>query len=420
MINYAPAPDDSKRRMARILAESQAAAPAASEDIAGRRRMAQNFIMEGSSGAPVQHWTQAANRALQGLSGAMMQGQASADATAREAYDEQQSTARRLAERIAAMDDFKAKTEYQRNLPPTEMEKLDLDYKRAQIGKMQHEEASSRAAAARQKSMYDAFMTPSQQAAPAADGPVPQDSAARFAAPGLAAQTQPQSPQEIFAALPPNKRAQAQMALARGDMETFGKILGEGPPQLADNLTPGEKRVDQTFAKSYEDFVLSGGAADFDKNMEQMKGVLRELTTPNGENLTGPWLGRMPDAITAFTNPKAVDARQRVEEVVQRNLRIILGAQFTQKEGENLIARAYNPALDEATNAKRLERLIYSMERMKDAKMKAMDYFERNGTMKGFRGTTQFSVNDILADLDAPGQGEVSGGGGFKYIGVAD
>lgn len=300
----------------------------------------------------------------------------------------------------------------------------DLALKKAQLAKYQREGAQAAEASARQKALLDYFMSPQQAASepvPASSTPVPSEGAARFSAPGLASQTAvarpPQTPQELFNALPPNKKAQAQIALTRGDMEEFGKIIGEGPPQLADNLTPGEKRVDQTFAKSYEDFVLSGGAADFDKNLKQMREVQKELTS--GENLTGPVLGRMPDAVTSFTHPKAVDARQRVEEVVQRNLRIILGAQFTQKEGENLIARAYNPALDEATNAKRLQRLISSMEKMRDAKIQAMDYFERHGTMKGFRGTTQFSVNDLIADLDTPEQ-TTGGTGGFKYIGTAD
>jgi hypothetical protein len=295
--------------------------------------------------------------------------------------------------------------------PAQEARRLEMELKRAQIAKAQREAAEN---AARQKALYDAFFgdggaQPTSQPAPAeipgSSAPV-SDGAGRFAAPALATSGEPappQRPRDILNALPPNKKAQAQIAFMAGDMETFGKIIGEGPPQIADNLTPGEKRVDQTFAKSYEDFVLSGGAADFEKNLEQLRGVQRELQSGK-KNLTGPVLGRMPDAVTSFSHPEAVDARQRVEEVVQRNLRIILGAQFTQKEGENLIARAYNPALDEATNAKRLARLISSMEKMKDAKLKAMDYFERHGTMKGFKGTTQFSVGDLLADLDGPEQ----------------
>lgn len=299
----------------------------------------------------------------------------------------------------------------------------ELELKKAQIAKLNRDNALATQEATRKKALYDSFMTPA--AAPASTGDLASP-VARFAAPGLTGQgepqpKQPQTPREIFDALPAHRKAEAQIALQRGDTEAFAKIIGEGPARLADDLTPGEKRVDQTFAKSYEDYVLSGGAADFNKNLEQLRGVQKEMTAKDGANLTGPILGRMPDAITAFTNPKAVDARQRVEEIVQRNLRIVLGAQFTQKEGENLIARAYNPALDEATNAKRLGRLITSMEKMAKAKTAASDYFERHGTMKGFRGTTQFSVNDLLADIDAPDQPSAPGGTtGFKYIGAAD
>lgn len=305
--------------------------------------------------------------------------------------------------------------------PAQETRKLELDYKRAQIAKMQRDSASAAQEQARKNALFGMFSgqpsAPQSQPQQVSEAYDP-TSVGRFSPPALASQAPaaPQTPQEVFAALPPAKKAAAQVALASGDTAAFIKIIGEGPPQLADSLTPGEKRVDQTFAKSYEDFVLSGGAADFDKNLKQLRGVHAEIRNPKGENYSGPILGRMPDAITSYTNPKAVDLRQQVEEIVQRNLRIILGAQFTQKEGENLIARAYNPALDEATNAKRLNRLIGSMEKMKNAKIAAMDYFERNGTMKGFKGTTQFSSDDIIADLDTPEQPQ--GGGGAPPVGA--
>lgn len=414
MIKYAPAPLPVAGR------------PPATEDaINARRRMAESLVNEGTSYAPVQHVTQGIARVAQAALGQHELNQTAAQSRDLAEFDENQATRKRMAERLAAMDDKKHMTEWERSLPPTAGDQLDMDYRRAQIAKMQRDQAQAAENAERQKAFYNTFISPqttSSTPVSMSSGPGSPD-AARFAAPALAASAPatPQTPQEIFNALPPNKKAQAQMALASGDTDEFRKILGEGPPQLADNLTPGEKRVDQAFAKSYEDFVLSGSAADFDKNLKQMRGVHGELTDPKGANLTGPVLGRMPDFVTAYTNPEAVDARQSVEEVVQRNLRIILGAQFTQKEGENLIARAYNPALDEATNAKRLERLITSMEKMKEAKLKAMDYFERNGTMKGFRGTTQFSVDSILADLDTPEQRDPSGGSsGFKYIGTAD
>lgn len=280
---------------------------------------------------------------------------------------------------------------------------LERELMQTKLSAMQEEQAAARAAREREAQFYNQFSQPTPTAQPQAPQPVPTEGAGRFAQPQMAPPqaSGPMTPRQLFDKLPPERQAAAQSALQTGDRATFLKILQEKPEALADNLSPGEKRVDQAFAKSYEDFVLSGGAADYDKNLEQLKGVHKEIANPQGANYSGPVLGRMPDAITSYTNPKAVDLRQQVEEIVQRNLRIVLGAQFTQKEGENLIARAYNPALDEATNAKRLERLISSMEKMKAAKMKAMDYFEKNGTMKGFRGTTQFSVNDILADVEA-------------------
>jgi hypothetical protein len=196
----------------------------------------------------------------------------------------------------------------------------------------------------------------------------------------------------------------------------------EGKPQF----TPAETAVDRNYAKSYEADVASGGFADMQKNIDQLAAVRDELTDPRGANLTGPVLGRLPDFVTAFTNPKAIDARERVEEVVQRNLRLILGAQFTQKEGERLIARAYNPNLDEATNARRVSALVGAMQQAMDAKRAAAAHYEQFGTMKGFKGRVDFSAQDFENAIEGSGQGNRAapspGGaaGGFKYIGPAD
>lgn len=117
--------------------------PVSADDISARRRMAQMLMQEGTSAAPVQHWTQALARVVQAGVGGMNASAASEQGQQREAYDEQQSTARRMAERVAAMDDFKAKTEYQRNLPPTEEERLELDVKRAQLEKLRQPDVPS-------------------------------------------------------------------------------------------------------------------------------------------------------------------------------------------------------------------------------------------------------------------------------------
>ena len=84
--------------------------------------------------------------------------------------------------------------------------------------------------------------------------------------------------------------------------------------------------------------------------------------------------------------------------MVQRNLRIILGAQFTEEEGKRLIKRAYNPRLEESQNIKRLDRLINSMKKAREAQMAANKHFQEKGTLKGYKGTTIFRLAHIERD----------------------
>lgn len=190
----------------------------------------------------------------------------------------------------------------------------------------------------------------------------------------------------------------------------FGQqfVYGVKPTKFGMDVTPGQKKMDEAFGKEYAEFAAGGGYADAVKGIEQLRGVARQLRgqdpktgkpLPASETgyMTGVWegLATMTDATGAVLAPKALQARQLVEEVVQRNLRIILGAQFTQKEGDRLIARAYNPYLDEKQNAERVERLLGAMQEALDAKKAASDYFEKHGSLVGFKGTERITIDDI-------------------------
>ncbi len=162
--------------------------------------------------------------------------------------------------------------------------------------------------------------------------------------------------------------------------------------------TAAGKAVDEAFAKDYVAFT-TGGAQDATKQLAQLKDVQRALANPK-ENLTGPIVGRTPDFVKTFSNPKSIAMRERVEEVVQRSLRVILGAQFTEKEGERLIARAYNPNLGEKENAVRVGRLLTQLEQAYQSKAAAAAYFEKNGTLEGWQGKLP-SLADFNPDGDA-------------------
>lgn len=176
----------------------------------------------------------------------------------------------------------------------------------------------------------------------------------------------------------------------------------------------GFKAVDSTFASDVYVPWISGGFADVEKNIDQLRGVLNTIN--EGENITGPLIGVTPEFFLNIFNPGAVDARNQVEEVVQRNLRLILGAQFTQQEGERLISRAFNASLDDTVNARRLAALIQQMERAAQARQAAVDYFRENGTLWGFDGQMP-TVADFDAAMDAVSGGSVAPVGGSTPAG---
>ena len=152
-------------------------------------------------------------------------------------------------------------------------------------------------------------------------------------------------------------------------------------PRPSANLTPGEKSADEAFGKDFQEYFAQGGFADTQKQIGQLKNVVQLLRS--GQNVSGRIMGRAPNV---FRSEASIDAEEQVAEVAQRNLRSILGGQFSEKEGENLIKRAYNPTLDEKINAERLGRLVQQMEVAAAQKEAAAQYFQQNGTLKGFQG----------------------------------
>lgn len=188
--------------------------------------------------------------------------------------------------------------------------------------------------------------------------------------------------------------------------------------------TKGRTKVDERYAEDFVDWNARGAYADIYKQIGQLEEALSDLESD--KELTGPVVGSLPDPINAIVNPGAIATRERVEEVVQRNLRLVLGAQFTEKEGERLIARAFNPRLSEEENAKRVRRLINQIKTAADAKQSASKYFIENGTLTGWRGTLPSLADfdpekDIAEDAvkrstskPAPPVGTIKGGYRFK------
>ena len=173
------------------------------------------------------------------------------------------------------------------------------------------------------------------------------------------------------------------------------------PMPSKDTLTPFQIEQDKAYATMLTEWN-TGGGADAAKNLGQLNEVADRLESGEGD-FTGWMIARTPKWALEGINPQAVDTQELVEEVVQRNLRVVLGAQFTQKEGDRLIARAYNSALPEATNAARLRRLVQVVEGRAQQMQSLNEYTRRHGTAAGWDGNIP-SINQMIEEVENAGR----------------
>lgn len=172
--------------------------------------------------------------------------------------------------------------------------------------------------------------------------------------------------------------------------------------------TRGRIKLDEKAAEDIYEWQ-SGGGQDMVAQIAQLKPVIEALEA--GKPITGIGVAVQPDILLAMTNPEALQTRELVEEVVQRNLRAVLGAQFTEKEGDRLISRAFNPKLPPAENAKRVRRLFLQMSSAAEQKQAMADYFDEFGTLRGFKGKMP-TIQDFYNAMEGGSQAASSPSGG--------
>ena len=189
---------------------------------------------------------------------------------------------------------------------------------------------------------------------------------------------------------------------------------------MGDQGSVGWEAVDKAYADQYLQDTTSG-LADAQSQAASISTVLSQLES--GQRLTGPDIAIQPDLLRALTNPEAQDAKDRVESVVQRSLRETLGAQFTEAEGQRLIERSYNLALTPQQNAARLRTLFTMLQSVAEQKLAMRNYFEQNGTLRGFEGGSRIpsvqefedAMNSVVPLPDGAGSGSGITGTGVEY-----
>jgi len=206
------------------------------------------------------------------------------------------------------------------------------------------------------------------------------------------------------------------------NISSTGKIsqVGGGGVSVSvggQQMTPGFEALDKAYAEEHLQWTRGGGA-DMKSNIAKIGTVLNRLQS--GEQLTGEMINFAPDLVKAVFAPDSLAAKQAVEDVVQRNLRVVLGAQFTEKEGERLISRAFDERLSPEQNARRLNALFLQMSTAAQQRDAMADYFTKNGTLTGYEGP-QPNLNDFYTALAGTKLGDrvedPSTGKVYEYVG---
>jgi len=205
---------------------------------------------------------------------------------------------------------------------------------------------------------------------------------------------------EYFESLPPEQQETFKMLEGKSEELAFAlaearRIAGS---QAGLDLSPLELERDKKVASELIEFER-GGFASVQSNLDKLDKNIKLLES--GQDLTGPVTGNVPIVVRAFTNPESVGLEDDIRSIIFQSLRETLGAQFTEREGEKLIAATFNNLLSEEINAERLKRLRKETANSAQAKLDMIDWFDKNRTMRGYKGKI-FDSSNLLDNLIKP------------------
>lgn len=147
----------------------------------------------------------------------------------------------------------------------------------------------------------------------------------------------------------------------------------------ANKPTVGQESADREYGKNYNSWT-SGGAKAARTEIGKLQSVANNLR--DKKVTTGGMTGAFPDR---FTSNEVLQARADVQSTIMNSLRAILGAQFTEKEGERILRATWNEADSTENNMARINRLITDLTNKADDNDRKAQFFEQNGTLRGYQ-----------------------------------
>lgn len=184
------------------------------------------------------------------------------------------------------------------------------------------------------------------------------------------------------------------------DKKLYNRSKGEwvdipGGNPLLDNLSPGQKKLDETFAIRMADD--EDERSNVLRNVNDLQQTIHLLENTDEGTITGAGSGALDKfGVWILNNDKAKVARNSVERVVQLSLKKILGGNFTENEGKMLMQRTYDPSLSQAENAKTVRALMEKLSYAQQVYENKKAYFLKYKTLNGYQGPTDAEIRQSL------------------------
>ncbi len=175
-----------------------------------------------------------------------------------------------------------------------------------------------------------------------------------------------------------------------------------------EGATAGRLAADKDFAKDYNDWT-GAASAGVAKNLERLTKA-KELLSKRKDDwfgTSGRVTGNLPDSMRS---EESRTIRQDVQAAAQGALKATLGAQFTEKEGERIMKAAYDETLSPEANIAKIDAANKELQTAKMNKDAKSSYFEKNGTLTGFKsgmGGGEKRVVKMQRNPKAPGKVKV-------------
>lgn len=197
---------------------------------------------------------------------------------------------------------------------------------------------------------------------------------------------------------------------AEMDMFTRAKL---GQELQKGSYTPGQKKLDEEFAKDYNDWT-SGARSEAVKNLNLLRKAAEELKKSNLIS------GRGQDIVPNVLQPEiAKVVMQDVRSAAQASLKAILGSQFTDKEGERIMNASFDPGLSEEANLAKVMRTIKELEERMANKNAKAEMFANEGSLRNYRMIYNYADTEPDEKKTSPtagGETKVINGKTYKKV----